>query len=275
LASFTDYAVQVERLIGRAGGGRGATKTVAAVLDLAIARLPPGAEDVLARFAWYAPEAIPLLLLGEGDYADVVAALMSVSLMTAAGETAAGPAVTVHRLVQTVVRGRLADRSAEAVVRASATERMVAVFPGDAFRNPSVWPLCRSLLPHVRALSARTASENATIALSHLLSAADIYLDGSGDTAGALASSRHAMEINERLLGAEHPQTLTSVNNLAYCLRALGDAAGALPLLRRTLESRERALGAEHPDTLTSAVLWRKRKKCHPKTRRVVPYVKA
>ena len=51
------------------------------------------------------------------------------------------------------------------------------------------------------------------------------------------------------MLGAEHPDTLGSVNNLAYCLETLGDASAALPLYRRALESSERVLGAEHPTT--------------------------
>jgi hypothetical protein len=51
---------------------------------------------------------------------------------------------------------------------------------------------------------------------------------------------RRALEGSERVLGKEDPQTLTCLNNLAGCMRALGDAAGALPLYRRALESRER-----------------------------------
>ena len=50
----------------------------------------------------------------------------------------------------------------------------------------------------------------------------------------------------------EHPDTLSSVNNLALCMRVLGDAAGALPLYQRALDSCERVLGTEHPNTLTS-----------------------
>jgi hypothetical protein len=55
------------------------------------------------------------------------------------------------------------------------------------------------------------------------------------------------------VLGKEHPATLSSVNNLAECLRALGDAAGALPLYRRALEGSERVLGADHPQTRSIA----------------------
>jgi tetratricopeptide (TPR) repeat protein len=72
-----------------------------------------------------------------------------------------------------------------------------------------------------------------------------------GGAAGALPLYRRALEGYERVLGADHPDTLASVNNLASCLRALGDAAGALPLYRRALEGYERVLGADHPNTLT------------------------
>ena len=56
----------------------------------------------------------------------------------------------------------------------------------------------------------------------------------------------------ERVLGAEHPDTLTSVNNLAALYRATGRYAEAEPLYERVLLVRERVLGAEHPNTLTS-----------------------
>ena len=54
------------------------------------------------------------------------------------------------------------------------------------------------------------------------------------------------------MLGEEHPDTLTSMNNLASTLRAQGDYAGARRLQERVLEVRTRVLGEEHPDTLTS-----------------------
>ena len=60
------------------------------------------------------------------------------------------------------------------------------------------------------------------------------------------------LEARERTLGAEHPDTLVSVNNLAECLRAMGLQKDAEPLYRRALEARERTLGAEHPNTLVS-----------------------
>ena len=56
----------------------------------------------------------------------------------------------------------------------------------------------------------------------------------------------------EKLLGVEHPDTLTSVNNLASVLRDQGKYEAAEEMNRRALEGREKVLGVEHPDTLTS-----------------------
>jgi tetratricopeptide (TPR) repeat protein len=50
----------------------------------------------------------------------------------------------------------------------------------------------------------------------------------------------------------DHPDTLTSRNNLATAYRAVGRFADALPLYERTLADRERLLGPDHPSTLTS-----------------------
>ena len=58
--------------------------------------------------------------------------------------------------------------------------------------------------------------------------------------------------MRERTLGADHPDTLASVNNLAICLQTRGQLKDAEVLHRRALEARERTLGADHPDTLAS-----------------------
>ena len=57
---------------------------------------------------------------------------------------------------------------------------------------------------------------------------------------------------SERVLGADHPDTLGSRNNLAGAYRAAGRLEQAIPLFERTLADSERVLGADHPDTLTS-----------------------
>jgi tetratricopeptide (TPR) repeat protein len=63
---------------------------------------------------------------------------------------------------------------------------------------------------------------------------------------------RRALAIREKALGPEHPETSTSLNNLAQLYQAMGDYIKAEPLLRRVLAIREKTLGPEHPLTATS-----------------------
>ena len=56
----------------------------------------------------------------------------------------------------------------------------------------------------------------------------------------------------ERVLGADHPDTLTTRNNLALTYREAGRTAQAIRMHERTLADRERVLGPDHPHTLQS-----------------------
>ena len=73
-----------------------------------------------------------------------------------------------------------------------------------------------------------------------------------GDFGGAIEILKDATEESGRLLGANHPDTLSSRNNLALAYQAAGRLNDAIPLLEKTLTDRERLLGPDHPDTLTS-----------------------
>jgi hypothetical protein len=58
--------------------------------------------------------------------------------------------------------------------------------------------------------------------------------------------------MRKKLLGTEHPDTLTSMGSLAstyYCQGKLNEAE-QLGIL--VLDMRKKLLGAKHPDTLTS-----------------------
>jgi tetratricopeptide (TPR) repeat protein/tRNA A-37 threonylcarbamoyl transferase component Bud32 len=63
---------------------------------------------------------------------------------------------------------------------------------------------------------------------------------------------RKARATRAQLLGADHPDTLTSMHSLADVYRERGRYEEAEPLYRQALEGRRRALGPDHPDTLTS-----------------------
>ena len=63
---------------------------------------------------------------------------------------------------------------------------------------------------------------------------------------------QRALAAREKVLGPEHPHTLSSVNNLAALYDSQGRYGEAEPLYQRALAAREKVLGPEHPDTLTS-----------------------
>ena len=63
-----------------------------------------------------------------------------------------------------------------------------------------------------------------------------------------------ALEVQKRLLGEEHPDTLRSMHNLAYTNTYLGEHVQAKSLQKRVLEIQKRVLGEGHPDVLASMV---------------------
>ena len=64
--------------------------------------------------------------------------------------------------------------------------------------------------------------------------------------------NRQTLAWREKVLGPEHPDTLTSMGNLAGVLDSQGKYEEAESINRQTLVQREKVLGPEHPYTLTS-----------------------
>ena len=61
-----------------------------------------------------------------------------------------------------------------------------------------------------------------------------------------------SLHIRETQLGANHPDTASSLNNLAALYRAMGRYSDAEPLYLRTLEIWTKSLGENHPNTQTA-----------------------
>ena len=60
------------------------------------------------------------------------------------------------------------------------------------------------------------------------------------------------LKLQESKLGPDHPDTLTSRNNLAVAYLAAGRTAEAIAMHEATLRLTESKLGPDHPDTLIS-----------------------
>jgi hypothetical protein len=259
LASFLQRRPE---MLGR-GEPTGYGQTVATTWTLAFDDLEhtaPGAAGLLRLLAFCAPEAIPLRLLlqprpglaselGE-EVAPVLLPLMEDPL--AAGDAiaalrryslislAADGLVSVHRLVQAVTADQMPAELAQAW-RQAAAAAIEAVIPDDT-DLPETWPTCAELLPHAQSALADDSDGMARIAN---------YLGESGSYAAARDLQRRGLDARERVLGPEHPETLTARDSLAYWTGEAGDAAAARDQYAALLPVVERVLGPEHPETLT------------------------
>jgi tetratricopeptide (TPR) repeat protein len=185
---------------------------------------------------------------GIGDLADA-------SLL---GFSVDGGSVAAHRLVMRVARERLAARGALPGVLTGAVQ--VLTEAANAVREPWRDPAgIRELAGQMSAVTGCLASHSDALAGEELadllrLRLRLVYLlNELGDSTGlAIAVAEPLVADCEQLLGADHPDTLASRNNLAMAYHAAGRTGQAVALLERTLADRERLLGADHPDTLAS-----------------------
>jgi hypothetical protein len=226
-------------------------------------RSVPGAVALLELCAFLAPDEVPRDLLAQqldpspDDLAvlagDPFALDAAVARLRRFGLVKANEqSLTVHRLVQQVVRDQLnpqgqADRAGVAV------RMLAAVLPFGGYADPGLWPVCARLLPHALAASGHSQQLKVEpLATADLLDSAADYLHGRARYAEARALRERALAIYEAHLGPDHPTTARSLSNLANVLRDQDDLDAARRLYERALQIREARLGADHPDTARS-----------------------
>jgi tetratricopeptide (TPR) repeat protein/DNA-binding XRE family transcriptional regulator len=153
--------------------------------------------------------------------------------------------LTVHRLVQAVLKDGLEERT-----RLQWIERGIRaanrVFPEGEF---TTWQRCQRCLPQVQTLAVVIEEYNLSLQeAAQLLNKAGWYLVGRALYAQAEPLLQRALTIRERVLGLEHPDTASTLNNLAVLYFYQGRYEQAEQLLLRALVVREHVLGSEHPD---------------------------
>ena len=260
--NFDDYRKKIDGLIEYAPRGVAYPESVAATIGLAIqnaARECSAAEELVGLCAYLAPERIPLDLIAgetadEDERAKALMSLAAVSLVEHTELNDGEPAVTLHRLVQAAMRARLAERGETRTVTERVIRRLAQVFPTNAYKDTSVWPLCAVLLPHVLALRDQLHPDSGSPVLAGLYEAAAGYLHRRGDYAGAMALFEEALAVNEKTLGREHPALATTLSKLARLYRFTGRNREAEPLLKEALATNEKTLGREHSDVAFSLI---------------------
>jgi hypothetical protein len=122
-------------------------------------------------------------------------------------------------------------------------------FPPGRFEN---WKGCRSLFPHaMMAYQTKLIGEEAIVAQASLLLCSGLYALGIGAYVDAEKMTKKSTEFRERVLGDEHPDTITSKANLALTYWNQGRWTEAETMGLEVLETSKRVLGDEHPSTIT------------------------
>jgi tetratricopeptide (TPR) repeat protein len=250
-----DAAAETLRGVVPAGALRGISEALAVSYE----RLPPEAQEAARLLACYGAAAIPLTLfraLGEEVATPGVKMLLSARsfLGPAASDPASDSKVTLLGRMHPVLAEFLRARSgvADGDLKA-AGEGLLSLMEPAACRDPGAWPLLNACLPHARAILGASASGGAAAEIAIALGLRlGTLLGAQGLFSEAEAIERPTLDLARETLGNEHPETLTSMNNLASTLLALGDLAGARSLEEAVLEGRRRILGDEHHNTLAS-----------------------
>jgi tetratricopeptide (TPR) repeat protein len=103
-------------------------------------------------------------------------------------------------------------------------------------------------LPHALALLEQAKTdESSDLNTAYLLLFVVHHLDSRGAYSTVEPLYRRALEIRQRMLGADHPSTATRYNNVASNLNAQGKYEEAEPLYRGALEILKATLPPTHP----------------------------
>ena len=221
-------------------------------------RQSPAALELLRCCAFLGPEPIPreVFKLGPEESGTGVGALIAdpIALATAIGWLGRfalvkidGPDITVHRLIQALLRAEL-DPAAQGSYRQDAHAILTAGAPGNP-TDAQNWPRYRKLVAH--AVSETTDLAHCQMP-GHRAFALDIvrYLYVSGDLTSCRAFAERLIEQWTTDSGTTNPYVLDANRHLGNALRELGQAADAYLVIETTLRRAERSLGADNHLTL-------------------------
>jgi NB-ARC domain. len=295
--SLADYREMLSDVVDAAAGGIDPERTIARVWRhtlLAIKQRNPQAITLLNTMAWLAPDDIPRSLLAPlfPDQRELGEALGSLHAYNMISRSADRQALSVHRLVQTVLRNAGSQDGPPG--RREAEHLIGHILYTDGADEAAPLAQWQHLIEHIIALAASTPDGYATEqppdfyqpVIAHLheqcqdaraiplheatvaqceevLGDADPYTLASrgnlsyayhvaGHLRRAISLSEKALTQQEQTLGETHPATLTNRNSLAYAYSAVGEWDRAILLFEITLSQRKEVLGNEHPSTLAS-----------------------
>ncbi|OOP56863.1 MAG: hypothetical protein AYP45_06545 [Candidatus Brocadia carolinensis] len=249
-----EYASKLKELLPT-----GHEKSIASTLLRSIRQLEPEGLDFLRLASVLAVAQIPASFVSSvfsevdkldeesGNNRAMLAFNQVENLSLAEGSDEESGAKTVHTLISRTVRFRETMPERIDVIQAAAvsvlTDRLSVIADG------SIHSELKLEVAHARQL----VNKGDDISTANLTGWLARYDHQQCAYRSAEMLFRRELDIQNRILGDEHPNTLRTMSNLAVTLGAQGDLAGARKLNEQVLEIRRRILGDEHPDTSNSA----------------------
>ncbi len=186
------------------------------------------------------PEPLAAAVTDDLQWDAAVAALRRYSLVEVQGG-----AISVHRLVQAVVRDRL-DEAGRKRWAEAAVKLVRSAFPYRT-KDIDTWAASSRLLSH--AMASAEHSEGLRVGLeasATLLNDVGLYLGGRAELLAARSVLGRALRIAEIVYGQDSAGVAAVASNLGNVLREGGDLAGPQVHLERALRIEEAELGPEH-----------------------------
>ena len=217
------------------------------------------AADLLRLCAFLHPDAIPEEIFTEGaremgatlaqvaaDPLELDAIIRELRKYSLVKRDPEAQMLMIHRLVQEVLKDGM-DKETQHQWAERAVKAGNSAFPEVDVAN---WSRCQRCLPQAQTSAELIAQWNIAIPeAARLLDRAGTYLVERGGYTQAEPLLKRALTIREQTLGLDHPDTATTLHNLARLYRYQGQYSQAEPLYLRALAIRERALGFDHPET--------------------------
>ncbi|HKP52097.1 MAG TPA: tetratricopeptide repeat protein [Chloroflexia bacterium] len=200
-------------------------------------------KEVLSGGAEHLPEPLATAVADPLAFGDAIAPLRHYSLVEVVIDR---NALSVHRLVQAVVRDRLGEgkrkRWAEAAVHL-----VEEAFP-YRLNEMNTWQASTRIMPHALAASGHAEELAVMLELTGtLLNQVGLYLREFAQYTQAKSVLERTVAIGEVAYGPNHPQVAIYVNNLGMVLQNLGDLTGARAHYERALSIAEATYGSNHP----------------------------
>ena len=166
--------------------------------------------------------------------------------------------ISVHRLVQQVVRESLDERKQRELIK-EALNLVKERFNGYDYDDPKTWGIGRECLPHAKSITNHVSkhysdfneledSERETPEqMGVLLGVMGNYVMRQGNAFQAIEYYEKALEILKSFLGESHPSVAETLNNLGTAWSSLGEKKKAIEYYEKALEILKSFLGESHP----------------------------